>query len=118
MNDLFQWTNNNLTLIVSILNALFISALFIHFYFRTGSLLFIRDKLWHYLGGKESFYTSELEQLRKDARELEHFRFEFNVPAQSIKDARLFERWVSEKEISLTSIKKAREYIDWSDFSD
>jgi len=118
MNDLFQWTNNNLTLIVSILNALFISALFIHFYFRAGSLLFIRDKLWHYLGGKESFYTSELEQLRKDARELEHFRFEFNVPAQSIKDARLFERWVSEKEISLTSIKKAREYIDWSDFSD
>jgi len=117
MNDLLQWTNNNLALLISALNALFISALFVHFYFRAGSLLFLRDKLWHYLGGKESFYIAEFEQMRKDARELEHFRFEFNVPAHSIKDAQLFERWVSERKISLTSIKKAREYIDWNDFS-
>lgn len=91
MNDLLQWTNNNLALAVSALNAIFVSALFIHFYFRAGSLLFLRDKLWHYLGGKESFYMHELEQMRKDARELEHFRFEFNVPANSIKDAKQFE---------------------------
>lgn len=117
MNDLLQWTNNNLALTVSALNAIFVSALFIHFYFRAGSLLFLRDKLWHYLGGKESFYTNELEQMRKDARELEHFRFEFNVPANCIKDAKQFENWVSENQIPLISIKRAREYIDWSDFS-
>ena len=57
--------------------AIHLSAIY-SLYFRAGSLLFIRDKLWHYTA-ERSFYTSELEQLRKDARELEHFRFEFNV---------------------------------------
>lgn len=117
MNELFEWTNNNLTLIVSILNTVALSVLFLHFYLRAGSLLFLRDKLWHYLGGKESFYTDELEQLRKDARELEHFRFEFNVPASSIKEAKKFENWVSSNEISLSEIKQARDYIEWKNFS-
>lgn len=97
-------------------NIVLISAIFLYIYNRAGSTLFIRDKLWRVLGGKTDFSTPAFQKLKEEARELEHFKFEFNVPATSLEEAKEFEKWVAAHNLPLFDILSARNYIDWTNF--
>ncbi|MEL7941345.1 DUF6216 family protein [Pseudomonas delhiensis] len=88
-----------------------------YFSYRARSFLFIRDRLWKLIGGKTEFHTAVFEKLRREARELEHFRMEFRVPAETVDEAERFISWQSTSKIPTSKIALAHRHIDWHDFS-
>ncbi|MCQ4314907.1 hypothetical protein EA797_06725 [Stutzerimonas zhaodongensis] len=118
MKETFYWATSNVTTLASIANAIFVTVVFITIYLRAGSVLFMRDRIWVLLGGKSKFNINSFQRLRDNERELEHFRFEFGVPAIDLIEAESFERWVTTKNLPLREISRASKYIDWSDFAD
>lgn len=88
-----------------------------YFSYRAKSFLFIRDRLWKLIGGKTEFHTKAFEALRKESRELEHFRMEFRVPVETVEDAENFVSWQSTSKIPTNKIALAHRHFDWSDFS-
>lgn len=117
MEEFFNWATSNVTTLASIANFIFITIVFIAIYFRAGSVLFMRDRIWKFLGGKSKFNINSFQRLKDNERELEHFRFEFGVPAIDLSEAESFERWVTTKNLPLREISRASKYIDWSDFA-
>ncbi|WP_247262989.1 MULTISPECIES: DUF6216 family protein [Pseudomonas] len=112
-----SWPLENYATFTSIATAIFIFGFIIYIYTRSGSLLFLRDLFWRLCGGIDKFNDSLFEQMRKDLRELEYYRFEFNIPAKNLKQARLSADWILKNDISSRDVARARNYIDWSDFS-
>lgn len=108
----------NPTSIIVFLNLIVLAAGFVYIYRRARSLLFLRDRLWRLLGGKAEFANAKFEQMKREARELEHFRFEFNIPAHSLEQAEAFHGWQSRHRLQLGDVSLARDYIDWRDFND
>ncbi|MGE7993929.1 DUF6216 family protein [Pseudomonas sp. NPDC089554] len=91
---------------------------FLYFiYNRAGSLFFLRDLIWRSFGGKQNFDNPTLEQIRRELRELEHFRYEFNIPANSLSDAEHAHLWITTHGFRPADIGRSRNYIDWSDFT-
>ncbi|MCI0915945.1 hypothetical protein JNA64_02070 [Pseudomonas stutzeri] len=117
MKEIFNWATSNVTTLASIANLIFITIVFIAIYLRAGSVLFMRDRIWNFLGGKSKFSINAFQRLKDNERELEHFRFEFGVPATDLREAESFERWVTTKNLPLREISRASKYIDWSNFS-
>ncbi|MCP1651334.1 DUF6216 family protein [Pseudomonas nitroreducens] len=95
--------------------ALSIACIF-YFIYRARSSLFLRDRLWKLIGGKTEFHNESFEMLRKEARDLEHFRMEFRVPADTMNDANEFISWQKRNEIPTGKIALAHSHIDWSEF--
>lgn len=87
-----------------------------YFIYRARSSLFLRDRLWKLIGGKTEFHNETFEMLRKESRDLEHFRMEFRVPADTMSDANEFISWQKRNEIPTGKIALAHSHIDWSDF--
>ncbi|WP_085590609.1 DUF6216 family protein [Pseudomonas sp. B14(2017)] len=84
---------------------------------RAGSLYFLRDLIWRSFGGKKEFDDlSELNQMRRELREIEFFRYEFNIPANNLREARLAHRWIVANGFAPSDIGRSRRYMDWSDF--
>ncbi|GGM23269.1 DUF6216 family protein [Pseudomonas asuensis] len=117
MTNLLNLIAEHLTTIATLANLLFITAAFLYIYLRAGSILFLRDRLWKFFGGKASFSSPKLQKLKDDERELEHFKFEFDVPASTLREAELFENWITTKNLSLRDVIHAKKYIDWQDFN-
>lgn len=113
---IISWIMDNLTALASIAYAATFIAFLLYVYTRAGSMHFLRDRIWRLMGGKSDFLIPDLQKLKLEARELEHFRFEFGIPASTIRDIELFERWISDNIISLKDAATAKEYIDWSDY--
>ncbi|AFO48982.1 hypothetical protein DZA28_23955 [Pseudomonas alloputida] len=87
-------------------------------YRRAGSLYFLRDLIWRIFGGTTEFHThSQLNKLRKELREIEYFRYEFNIPAKNLHEASLAHRWIVDNGFTPGDLSRSRAYIDWSDFS-
>ncbi|QXI46656.1 MULTISPECIES: DUF6216 family protein [Pseudomonas] len=85
---------------------------------RAGSLYFLRDLIWRSFGGKTEFDDlSELNEMRKELREIEFFRYEFNIPANNLRDARLAHRWIVDNGFAPSDIGRNRKYMDWSNFA-
>lgn len=95
--------------------ALSVACIF-YFIYRARSSLFLRDRLWKLIGGKTEFHNENFETLRKESRDLEHFRMEFRVPADTMNDANEFINWQKRNEIPTGKIALAHNHIDWSDF--
>jgi hypothetical protein len=112
-----NWTLTNLPALASIVYAIGFSSFLFYVYNRAGSMYFLRDRIWRLMGGKSDFYIPDLQKLKLEAREIEHFRFEFGVPARSIQEIQQFENWVKANNLSLKDIATAREYINWGDYS-
>lgn len=114
---IISWIMDNITALASIAYAATFIAFLLYVYTRAGSMHFLRDRIWRLMGGKSDFLIPDLQKLKLEARELEHFRFEFGIPASTIRDIEYFEHWISENTISLKDAATAKEYIDWSDYS-
>lgn len=112
-----NWVMENLTSLASIAYVTAFGLFLFYIFKRAGSMHFLRDRAWRLMGGKSDFLTPELQKLKLESRELEHFRFEFGVPAKSIRDIELFEQWISAHKISLKDVTIAKEYIDWTDYT-
>lgn len=117
MSDKLNWAIANAALIAAVANLLFITTAFTYMYLRAGSILAVRDRLWRMLGGKSTFNTEALQHLKDDKRELEHFRFEFGIPALTMKEALLFEDWIYKNDLPLQDVTLAKKYIEWGDFN-
>ncbi|HUE92621.1 DUF6216 family protein [Pseudomonas sp.] len=111
-----NWTLTNLPALASIVYAIAFSAFLLYVYKRAGSMHFLRDRIWRLMGGKSDFYIPDLQKLKLEAREIEHFRFEFGVPARTILEIQQFESWIKTNNLSLKDIATAREYIDWGNY--
>lgn len=114
---IISWIMDNLTALASIAYVAAFIAFLLYVYTRAGSMHFLRDRIWRLMGGKSEFLIPDLQKLKLEARELEHFRFEFGIPASTIRDIQPFERWISDHKISLKDAATAKEYIDWTDYS-
>jgi len=87
-------------------------------YSRAGSLYFLRDLIWRSFGGKTEFDDqSPLNAMRKELRDIEFFRYEFNIPATNLHEAALAHRWIIENGFSPSDIGRNRRYMDWADFN-
>ncbi|MBA6137977.1 DUF6216 family protein [Pseudomonas monteilii] len=87
-------------------------------YSRAGSLYFLRDLIWRSFGGTTEFDShSQLNTLRKELREIEFFRYEFNIPANNLDEASQAHRWIVDNGFAPGDLSRNRAYIDWTDFS-
>ena len=111
------WYVENIAAFGSIVTAIAIVWLLIFIYRRSGSLLFLRDWVWRFFGGQPHFETERFERMRKDLRELEYFRYEFNVPATTLREADLAEAWMYENGFPPRDFGRVKHYIDWSNFA-
>ncbi len=111
------WSAENLAPLggLGLLGMVLLLLWFIHS--RAGSLYFLRDLIWRSFGGKTEFDDlSELNQMRRELREIEFFRYEFNIPANNLRDARLAHRWIVANGFAPSDIGRSRRYMDWSNF--
>ncbi len=110
------WSAENLAPLGGLgLLCVFLLLVFIHS--RAGSLYFLRDLIWRSFGGKTEFDDlSQLNQMRRELREIEFFRYEFNIPATNLREAELAHRWIVANGFAPSDISRSRRYMDWSDF--
>ena len=55
--------------------------------------------------------------MRKDLRELEYYRYEFNIPAKTLREADLAEDWMYSNEFAPRDFGRVKRYIEWGDFT-
>ncbi|MEC4560537.1 DUF6216 family protein [Pseudomonas inefficax] len=111
------WSAENLAPLggLGLLGVFLLLLSFIHS--RAGSLYFLRDLIWRSFGGKTEFDDlSQLNQMRRELREIEFFRYEFNIPANNLREAELAHRWIVANGFAPSDIGRSRRYMDWSDF--
>lgn len=111
------WYVENLAALSSIATLVAIVWLLGFIYRRSGSLLFLRDWVWRFFGGKPHFETQRFERMRKDLRELEYYRYEFNIPANTLLEADQAEEWMYDNGFSPREFGRVKHYIDWRDFT-
>ncbi|WP_439862915.1 DUF6216 family protein [Pseudomonas antarctica] len=117
LNDtLVTWTFQNYTALIGLLSGFAICALVLYIYSRSGSLIFLRDLMWRFFGGSTVFENEKYETTRKNLREVEYYRFEFNIPALSLKHAEKADKWITDNNFSYSDVSRVRKYIDWRDF--
>lgn len=116
-NNVISWTFDNYTALAGLLSGIAIICLVFYIYYRSGSLMLLRDLMWRFLGGSTKFDDTTYETSRKTLREVEHYRFEFNIPAQTLADATLAEKWIKNNSFSHRDIARVKRYIEWTDFS-
>lgn len=115
-NNLASWTFSNFTAIATLFSGLAVCAIVLYIFSRSGSLMFLRDMMWNFFSGSSKFETPEYEKARIKLREIEHYRFEFNIPAQTFEHTKLAEKWISKHDFSHRDIARLRQYIVWKDF--
>lgn len=112
------WSIENLAPVAGIVGPILLGLLLCFIYRRAGSLYFLRDLIWRIFGGTTEFdHHSQLNRLRKELREIEFFRYEFNIPANNLHEASLAHRWIVDNGLAPGDVSRSRAYIDWSDFS-
>lgn len=112
------WSAEALAPLGAIGIALLIFWLLWFIYSRAGSLYFLRDLIWRSFGGRTEFDNhSPLNTMRKELREIEFFRYEFNIPAKNLQEADLAYRWITANGFTPSDIGRNRRYMDWTDFN-
>lgn len=114
--NIIAWTFENYAAIASALSGIFTCALIFYIYQRSGSVYFLRDLVWKFFGGASEFENKLYEKARKASREVEHYRFEFNIPVQSLEHTELVEIWINENNYTHRDISIIKNYISWKDF--
>lgn len=112
------WSIENLAPLAGIGAPILLGILLWFIYRRAGSLYFLRDLIWRIFGGTTEFDNhSQFDNLRKELREIEYFRYEFNIPAKNLHEANLAHRWIVDNGLAPGDLSRNRAYIDWSDFN-
>jgi hypothetical protein len=116
-DNIVSWTFENYAAVAGLFSGVAICLLVFYIYSRSGSLIFLRDMMWRFFGGSEKFEDTTYEIARKNLREIEHYRFEFNIPAQNLTQAKQAEEWISKNELCHREVSKIRTFIDWKEFN-
>lgn len=116
-DNIVNWTFENYATLASLGSGIAICLLALYIYSRSGSLIFLRDLMWRFFGGSTKFETEDYENVRKNLREVEYYRFEFNIPAQNLADTKLAEEWIKKNGFCHRDVARARKYIDWKNFN-
>ncbi|MGH8437655.1 MAG: DUF6216 family protein [Pseudomonas sp.] len=112
------WNAESIASLGGIATVLLFAWLLWFIYSRAGSLFFLRDLIWRSFGGKTEFENNpQLNTMRREMREVELFRYEFNIPASTLSDAELAQRWIIANRLAPADVGRSRNYIDWSDFN-
>jgi len=117
-STLLSFTFQNWTVLTSILGVVIVGMAMLYVYRRSGSFFFLRDRVWRFFDGKQTFDDPRFEKMRKRARELEFFRFEFNIPVKSFLDAERAEKWITQHQLPVNDVSLSRSIINWKDFAD
>lgn len=113
----FSWFLQHYDALAAFGTAITLAMAAIWLYRRVGSLTFLKDLIWRVFGSQANFESPNFEARRKNQRELEHFRYEFNIPVTSIRQADLAEQWITEKNLSTWDVSAAKGLIDWGDYT-
>ena len=112
----FSWFLQHYDALAAIGTAFTMAMTVVWLYKRVGSLTFLKDLIWRMFGSQPTFERESFEVRRRDQREVEHFRYEFNIPVTTIEEAELAERWISERNLSTWDVSSAKGLIDWKDY--
>lgn len=112
----FSWFLQHYDALAAIGTGLTVAVAVVWLYNRVGSLTFLKDLIWRMFGSQPTFDRECFEVRRRDQREVEHFRYEFNIPVTTIEQAELAERWISERGLSTWDVSSAKGLIDWGDY--
>lgn len=112
------WSAESIASLGGIVTLLMFCWLLWFIYSRAGSLFFLRDLIWRSFGGKSEFENNPpLNTMRREMREVELFRYEFNIPASTLNDAELAQRWIIDSGLAPADVGRSRSYIDWGNFN-
>lgn len=97
--------------LLEVLGIIILLVIFLKFFFRAGSIFFLKDRFWRLLGGKPIFHDVRAQLLFQELREIEHFRAEYGFSVSSLSDIDDFLVWRSRHNVPVGLFKDAASKI-------
>lgn len=87
-------------------------ALLAWFWWRTGSIRSVLDRVWHLLAGSTDVTDPILKEVLVNSRDLERFRFTYQIKVDSLDDVHKLHAWSQQHRLDIAVLSKAREWVD------
>lgn len=87
-------------------------ALVVFFWWRAGSIRSVLDRVWHLLAGSTDVNDPTLKEMLVNSRDLDRFRFTYQIPVESLDDVRKLHAWSQQHRLDVAELSKAREWVD------
>lgn len=94
------------------MTALAFVALLAWFWWRTGSIRSVLDRVWHLLAGSTDVNDPILKEVLVNSRDLERFRFTYRIKVDSLDDVHKLHAWSQQHRVDIATLAKAREWVD------
>lgn len=94
------------------MTALAFVALLVWFWWRTGSIRSVLDRVWHLLAGSTDVHDPILKEVLVNSRDLERFRFTYRIKVDSLDDVHKLHAWSQQHRLDIATLSKAREWVD------
>lgn len=88
------------------------AALLAFFWWRTGSIRSVLDRVWHLLAGRTDVNDPTLKQVLVNSRDLERFRFTYRIKVDSLDDVHKLHAWSQQHRLDIAALSRAREWVD------
>lgn len=95
-----------------VMTALAFVALLAWFWWRTGSIRSVLDRVWHLLAGSTDVNDPILKEVLVNSRDLERFRFTYRIKVDSLDDVHKLHAWSQQYRVDIATLSKAREWVD------
>ncbi|KXO75503.1 MULTISPECIES: DUF6216 family protein [Stutzerimonas stutzeri subgroup] len=105
MSDLSLSSISFVATLLEVLGIIILIVIFIKFFLRAGSILFLKDRFWRLLGGKPVFHDVRSQLLFQELREIEHFRAEYGFSVSSLSDIDDYLVWRSRHNVPVGLFK-------------
>lgn len=87
-------------------------ALLAWFWWRTGSIRSVMDRVWHLLAGSTDVNDPILKEVLVNSRDLERFRFTYRIKVDSLDDVHKLHAWSQQYRLDIATLSRAREWVD------
>lgn len=87
-------------------------ALLAWFWWRTGSIRSVLDRVWHLLAGSTEVNDPILKEVLVNSRDLERFRFTYRMKVDSLDDVHKLHAWSQQHRVDIAALARAREWVD------
>ncbi|MDQ7746335.1 DUF6216 family protein [Hydrogenophaga pseudoflava] len=87
-------------------------ALVAWFWWRTGSIRSVLDRVWHLLAGSTDVNDPILKEVLVNSRDLERFRFTYRIKVDSLDHVHKLHAWSQQHRLDIATVSKAREWVD------
>lgn len=94
------------------MTALAFVALLAWFWWRTGSIRSVLDRVWHLLAGSTDVNDPILKEVLVNSRDLERFRFTYRIKVDSLDDVHKLHAWSQQHRVDIAALSRAREWVD------